>query len=123
MSRQGTLSYFEGPHSDHRALYVDIDLKRLFDLDLESIQIMGAELRPLRTGNPELVSTYIEGMHEYYAVHQMKERIDRLYETHSTMSRATLRKRLTAWDIHQGRAMMASEKSLRIQPKPHKWSP
>ena len=123
MSRQGTLSYFEGPHSDHRAMYVDLDLKRLFGLDLESIQIVGAVLRPLRTGNPELVSAYIAGMHEYYATHKMKERIDRLYETHTTMSRDILRKRLTAWDLDQGRAMMSSEKALRIQPKPNNWSP
>ena len=30
LSRQGTLSYFEGPQSDHRGLYVDINLKQLF---------------------------------------------------------------------------------------------
>ena len=62
-------------------------------------------------------------MHEYYDTHKMKERIDRLYETHETMSRDSLRKRLNAWDIDQGRAMMSAKKALRIQPKPHNWSP
>jgi hypothetical protein len=123
LSRQGSLSYFEGPHSDHRGLYVDLDLKQLFDLDLDSVTIGNSELRPLRTGNPELVTKYVDGMKEYYKLHQMQERIDHLHETHSTLSRAAVRKLLSSWDNDQGRAMLSSERILRIQAKPHKWSP
>lgn len=37
--RQGTLSYFEGPQSDHRALYVDINLNILLGIaPIESIK-------------------------------------------------------------------------------------
>ena len=121
--RQGSLAYFEGPHSDHRGLYVDLDLKKLFDLDLDSVQLGSSELRPLRTGNPELVAKYISEMKAYYALHNMKERIDLLHETHTELSRDAVRKILTGWDNDQGRAMLSAERTLRIQPKPHKWSP
>ena len=86
VTRQGSLAYFEGPHSDHRGLYVDLDLKQLFDLDLDSVQLANASLRALRTGNLELVSTYIEGMKKYYKDHNMTARINRLAETHHTMT-------------------------------------
>ena len=123
MSRHGSLGYFEGPHSDHRGLYVDLDLKKLFDIDLDSLHLASAATRPLHTGNPELVSHYIKGMTDYYNSHNMKDRIDRLADTHQTMSREAVRVQLTAWDNDQGRAMAHAEKELKIQPKPHQWSP
>ena len=123
VSRQGSLAYFEGPHSDHRALYVDLNLKTLFDLDLDSVELAAAALRSLRTGNPELVDKYIMGMKKYYEDHNMKARIDRLSETHQTMSRAAVRAVLISWDQDQGRAMSSAEGALRVQPKPHQWSP
>ena len=73
VTRQGSLGYFEGPHSDHRGLYVDLDLTKLFDIDLDSIHLSNAALRPLRTGNPELVAHYIKGMTAYYDSHNMRE--------------------------------------------------
>ena len=123
LSRQGSLSYFEGPQSDHRGLYVDLNLKQLFGVDVADIQLAPAQLRPLRTGNPELVITYNENMHSYYEAHAMKERIDRLYDTHQTLSNAQVRSLLTSWDNDQGRAMTTAEAKLRIPPKPHQWSP
>jgi hypothetical protein len=102
LSRQGSLAYFEGPHSDHRGLYVDLDLKKLFDLDLDSVQLANASLRPLRTGNPEIVSQYIKGMKQYYEVHNMTSRINRLSETHQSMSREAVRNLLISWDHDQG---------------------
>ena len=123
LSRHGSLGYFEGPHSDHRGLYVDLDLKMLFDLDLDSLHLASAALRPLRTGNPELVTHFVKSMTEYYASYNMKESIDRLSETHLTMSREAVRAQLTAWDNDQGRAMVSAERGLKIQPKPHQWSP
>ena len=121
--RQGTLSYTDGPQSDHRGLFIDVDLKQLFDLDLESVQLSDNELRPLRAGNPEHVAQYCERMHAYYEDHNMQERIDRLYKTHTTMSDEAVRRQLTSWDIDQGRAMAAAERHLRMKPKPHNWSP
>jgi hypothetical protein len=123
LSRHGSLAYFEGPHSDHRGLYVDLDLQQLFDLDLESVQLGRSELRSLRTGNPELVEKYIQEMKQYYNRHKMQERIDTLYDTHTKLSREAVRKLLISWDNDQGRAMISSERTLRIQPKPHQWSP
>ena len=123
VTRQGSLAYFEGPHSDHRGLYVDLDLKQLFDLDLDSVQLANASVRALRTGNPELISTYIAGMQKYYKDHNMTERINRLADTHHTMSHDAVRAQLAAWDQDQGRAMCSAESKLSMQPKPHQWSP
>jgi hypothetical protein len=50
--RSGTISYFGGPQSDHRGLYIDID--RNF-LNLSNSAIPPVKNRTLHTGNPELV--------------------------------------------------------------------
>jgi hypothetical protein len=39
LSRQGSLSYFEGPQSDHRALYVDLNLESLFGTGLTKLPL------------------------------------------------------------------------------------
>lgn len=53
----------------------------------------------------------------------MKERIDRLFTTHQSMSRSQVRKLLTSWDNDQGRAMAMAEASLAVRPKKYQWSP
>ena len=123
MTRQGSLSYFEGPQSDHRGLYVDLDMKALFGSEIEDPRLAPAAHRPLRSGNPELVRSYIDNMRVYYERHRMKERIDSLYADHSSMSPSQARRLLEAWDNDQGRAMAAAESALKIKPKQYKWSP
>ena len=76
--------------------------------------------RPLRKGNPELVGKHVAEMQVYYTRHKIKERIDKLHETHSSLSREVVRNLLTSWDNDQGRAMLAAERTLQIAPKPHR---
>ncbi|KAI2505051.1 hypothetical protein MHU86_9407 [Fragilaria crotonensis] len=123
MSRQGTLSYFEGPQSDHRALYIDINLSSLFGADVTETSLPTIHRRALKSGNPELTERYHKAIREYYSDHRMKERIDTLFKTHRAMTRQQVRKFLTAWDDDQGRAMLKAENSLRVRPKLYKWSP
>jgi hypothetical protein len=123
MTRQGSLSYFEGPQSDHRSLYVDINLDKLFGSATLAAPIGSSETRALRSGNPEHVIAYNAAMHRYYEQHNMQSRIDQLYANHHVMSRKEVRKVLESWDSDQGRAMKAAESALRIPPKPYKWSP
>ncbi|KAI2496067.1 hypothetical protein MHU86_18439 [Fragilaria crotonensis] len=123
MSRQGTLSYFEGPQSDHRALYIDVNISQLFGTTTRVDRLPGLQRRALRSGNPELTSTYIKQIRQYYTDHRMKERIDDLFHTHRLLTRAQVRRLLIAWDDDQGRAMEHAEKALRVQPKLFKWSP
>ena len=123
MTRQGSLSYFEGLHSDHRGLYVDLDLAKLFGSDLPDDKTGSSELRSLRSGNPEHVITYNSAMHKYYEHHHMHERITHLHANHITMTRKEVRKLLESWDSDQGRAMKTAEAVLKVPPKQYQWFP
>jgi hypothetical protein len=85
----GTLSYIDGPQSDHRGLFVDIDLSNYLSHDPNSNKHIMSSARALRTGNPELVESYIREMHHYYESHSMEERIDKLYSKFQTMTEAS----------------------------------
>ena len=112
VSRQGSLAYKkEGPQSDHRGLYVDLNFELLLGIN-EPQSIERPSTRLLNSGNPELVSSYLEGMRRYYVDHRMSDRIDTLYKEHSTMTQLQVRKHLTAWDNDQGRAMKHAETTL-----------
>ena len=122
ISRKGTLSYFEGPQSDHRVLYVDLNLSHLLGVDSTDSLIKPQQHRSLHSGNPELVDLYLETMRAYYKQHKMQERIDLLFDTHRSLTRQQVRRLITAWDEDQGRAMTAAEKALTTKPKQYKWS-
>ena len=62
-------------------------------------------------------------MLEYYADHNMIQRLDKLIRTKDTMSIPTLRKHLEKWDSDQGRAMNYAEDLLQRPKKPYEWSP
>ena len=122
VTRQGSLAYTEGPQSDHRGIYVDLDIDAL--LGAMADQPMPYQrLRPLSSGNPKLVANYLVAMRKYYSDHHMAERITNLKDNHHDMPRQQVRKLLTAWDNDQGRAMQHAEMTLQIKPKPYKWSP
>lgn len=121
MTRSGTLSYSEGPQSDHRGLYVDLEMGSF--LNNKETKFSPHSQRILQTGNPELVDAYNSRMMEYYAQHNMVKRIDEMYENHQSMPHEEVRTFLTAWDNDQGRAMDSAEKALRRPPKKYQWSP
>ena len=118
--RSGTLSYFEGPQSDHRGLYIDIH--RDF-FNLPNSVIPPAKTRTLHTGNSELVEKYHSSMLRYYEEHRMVTRIEELAANYRTMTREEVRWSLEKWDKDQGRAMQSSEKALSHPPKKYQWSP
>ncbi|KAI2498581.1 hypothetical protein MHU86_15925 [Fragilaria crotonensis] len=120
-TRAGTLSYSEGPQSDHRGLYVDILFMDLFSQTKNSINDMSR--RALYTGNPALVETYNERMLQYYEQHDMVKRIDYLHEHQSSMTREEVRKMMIKWDNDQGRSMLSAEKYLSPPIKKCQWSP
>ena len=120
VQRSGTLSYFEGPQSDHRALFIDIkDPSFLHKAQASPI----SKERALHSGNPELMKKYQESMLKYYSDHRMVERIDHLHQHFSTMPLDDIRPELKKWDEDQGRAMSLGEKSISRPPKLYQWSP
>ena len=123
VSSAGTLSYIEGPQSDHRGLFIDIDLSRYLSYDPNSNPHITPGARTLRTGNPELVSKYISEMLNYYECHSMATRIEELYNNFQTMTEDQIRSKLEAWDRDQGRAMKKAEKEISIPKKQYEWSP
>jgi hypothetical protein len=62
MQLAGSLSYLEGPQSDHRGLFVDINIQTLLHRNIEPLAISPSHSRFLKTGNPEAVVTYHEAM-------------------------------------------------------------
>jgi hypothetical protein len=110
---------------DHRGLYVDLDPQELLHYNAYDNTLQNPALRPLNSGNPELVSTYHEQMLHYYEQHNMVHRInDHLYNHYSDMTNEEILSELEKWDRDQGRAMAHSEKHLsrRGKGKNH-WSP
>lgn len=122
--RSGSLSYYEGPHSDHRGLFVDIILPE-FAKYMYQQKMAPASHRALHTGNPELVSAYLSEVRKYvyYQAHKMVARINHLYQRHETMEKDELTRLLTGWDADQGRALAAAEHKLSRPPKKYQWSP
>ena len=119
----GTLSYIEGPQSDHRGLYVDLDLARYLHHDATKSSHLPAHARTLKTGNPEMVVKYHQEMLKYYKNHKMEERIETLYKNFRTLHPDILKQQLESWDRDQGRAMKSAEKTLQIPKSQYAWSP
>ena len=119
--RSGTLAYSEGPQSDHRGLYINLQLNKLFQHNTSNI--LPPDSRSLHTGNPEHVSHYNASMIKYYEDHNMVKRIEQLSENHQSLSREQVRAALIKWDNDQGRAVKLSESLLRKPTKLYRWSP
>jgi hypothetical protein len=101
LTRQGSLSFFEGPVSNHRGLYVDISLRDILGEDVETTTIIQpANQRSLRSGNPEVVQSYNASMREYYKQHKMVERLDEIVLNHHRFSLQKVRRLLTGWDTY-----------------------
>lgn len=123
LSRQGTLSYFEGPQSDHRALYIDLNLSELLGATSTEQVLVSVPRRWLRSGNPDSVALYTTKMKAYYRDHNMVERIDKLFNNHKDLPSSQVWKLLNQWDSDQGRAMRMAESALSQRPRPYAWSP
>ena len=123
MTGSGSMSYLEGPQSDHRGLFVDIDQQALLGHLPSTNPLQSATSRILKAGNPELVELYQTAIHKYYEDHDMISRIADLQENADSMSKSDLRHALERWDADQGRAMKYAETSLTKPPKPYEWSP
>ena len=121
----GTLSYVDGPQSDHRGLFVDICADSLLSYHATDNSIQSPQARILKSGNPELVAAYIENVKAYYEDHAMVTRITKLYNEHEKLSDDELSRQLNTWDEDQGRAMIHAEKKIgrRGISKPNHWSP
>lgn len=125
MTRSGTLSYLEGPQSDHRGLFVDLDPKELFGIPkMLPPNITPHFTRFLKSANPEHVTTYNKAVLEYYHQHNMVKRLATLHTQSSHLPITVIRhQRLEKWDRDQGRAMKHAELQLQKPPAKYPWSP
>jgi hypothetical protein len=121
VTRSGSLSYTDGPQSDHRSLYVDLSPDFIKSPPWQTI--LPSTSRDLHTGNPELVHLYHTSMLEYYEQHCMVARMQSLFASKDSLDREELRTALIKWDNDQGRAMEFSERTLRRPQKKSSWSP
>ena len=123
MTALGSLSYIDGPQSDHRSLFVDLDIQHLLQNTLVGSTIPAASMRNLKSGNPESVEAYNKAVLHYYTEHNMIQRLDNLHLQKNKLSLATIKKQLEKWDADQGRAMKYAEDLLSHPWKPYQWSP
>ena len=123
MTRSGSLSYLDGPQSDHRGLFVDLNHLDLLGHPPLPNPMRTASSRFLKSGNPALVELYQESMLKYYEDHSMEARINYLSEHSTAMTPHQLRIELEKWDADQGRAMRFVETTLSKPKKPYAWSP
>lgn len=123
MTSSGSLSYLEGPQSDHRGLFVDLNPLILMRDAIAPMSIAAYHTRMLKAGNPELVELYQSSMKKYDKEHNMTERLDALHKNRQKMSPTAIRILLEKWDSDQGRAMKQAEKQLSRPQKPFEWSP
>ena len=123
LSASGSLSYLEGPQSDHRGLFVDLDPRIILQQSIDPIALQTHSQRLLKTGNPDSVEVYQQSMQQYYAEHRMIERIQHLATSMHEMTQPAIRNELEKWDADQGRAMFFAEKQLSRPRKPYQWSP
>ena len=119
MSGSGSLSYLDGPQSDHRGLFVDINLRSLLGVFPDTPALHSATSRLLKSGNPETVGLYQEAMRSYYNDHNMIARMQHIFTSFEQMETAELRIALEKWDQDQGRAMRHAESSLAKPLKPY----
>ena len=123
ITSSGTLAYTEGPQSDHRGLFVDLDLQQLLHRTTTPPALSTASSRFLKTGNPEAVATYHAAILAYYADHIMIQLLEKLVSTKDDISISSHRTHLEKWDSDQGHAMKNAEDLLKRPTKPYEWSP
>ena len=119
----GTLSYLDGPQSDHRGLYVDVNASAILHHDANDNHIQPPHGRQLRSGNPEIVAKYHDSMLQYYEDHNMVKRINHIHTNHHGMTRNEVRRLLEKWDSDQGRAMKSAENAVNRRAQRNHWSP
>ena len=91
MTSSGSLSYIEGPQSDHRGLFVDLNPLKIFRAKIAPLAMVAHNARLLKSGNPESVTMYQESMQKYYSDHNMANRLEEIYEKRHTLSATKLR--------------------------------
>jgi hypothetical protein len=123
MTSSGSLSYIEGPQSDHRRLFVDLNPLKIFRAKIAPLAMAAHNARLLKSGNPESVKMYQESMQKYYSDHNLADRLEEIYEKRHALSATKLRSLLEKWDADQGKAMQHAEKQLSRPQKPFQWSP
>jgi hypothetical protein len=76
--------------SDHRGIYVDLELEGLFDRNLPPLA--RPTYRDIRSGNPWLIRTYIAELNQYFVEHNIPKRMDKLGESRDDLLAETLDK-------------------------------
>ena len=84
----GFLVFTKAPHSDHRALYVDLDEKLLFQDS--STDPTAPSHRLLRLSNPGQCAKYLGAVNEYLTSHKVFDRLNLL--VHLNLSNNSLQK-------------------------------
>ena len=115
----GALPYLEGPQSDHRGLFIDINQMQLLGHTPTETTTPYALSRILKTGNPVLVELYHEAMLKYYTNHNMVARIDDIADNAANMTEQEMKVAMEKWDADHGRAMHFAEKCLSKPRKPY----
>jgi hypothetical protein len=81
-----TLSYVEGPQSNHCKLYIKLDAGNLLSFNPQDKTIQPQSCLRAEAANPELVAMYHSKVLEYYESHNIARCIRKLFVHHSKLS-------------------------------------
>ena len=115
-------TYLDGPQSDHRGLFADINPNTTLGQPLANQHLCPPNSQSLKSGNPELVEAYHKAMHKFYADHNTVEQIPKLFDIYTKLSQSQIKKSLEKRDCGQGRAMAQAMSIITMPRKPHSWS-
>jgi len=119
--RAGALAYSEGIQSDHRGLFVDLDISFILDNGPEPIP--PNTRRGLKSTKPDDVLQYVKTVMRYLKSHKVQSRIKALKQGYRTMTKSKIRKQANAIDRDMTNAMLHGEKELAKPGGQFQWSP
>ena len=108
----GIEAFDDGVKSDHRGLFVDIDMKGL--LGCNKSNVGKSTKRHINSKDPELVKNYRKHLLKYWEEHKVEERIrkikNHLKNPHLNMTETRLKKKLEKLDRDMTRSMLQAER-------------
>ena len=94
VTRSGAEPFNHRFFSDHRGIFVDLELKGLFDRNLA--RLARPTFRDIRSGSSRLIQVYITELKTYLINHKIAEQIDKLAQTRDDDLAEAIDQKITA---------------------------
>jgi hypothetical protein len=123
--RSGILTFDTLFTSDHRPLFVDVDIQQLFEG--ETSEPVRQDARVINTRNKKRMATFLQTVQMEWLRRKMSDRINALVNTslipEQNRSDGKVAQTWEKLDVEIGKIIESAEKELYIPTKKHDWSP